>query len=66
MRSETRDLLNRKTLQLEALLIVLEVADESAPNELTPTARTNFSWAMADLMSDIRTALNSETEARNG
>lgn len=62
MRNETIDTINRKTLQLEALLAVLGVADEYACDEVGFNTRGNFSWVMAGLVSDIRAALSSEIE----
>jgi hypothetical protein len=65
MRNATLDTINRKALQLEAMLAVLGVADENAPDDLGEATRGNFLWVMTELVSDIRAVLTNETEANS-
>jgi hypothetical protein len=58
--------ISRKLLQLEAMLAVLNVADEAAHDELDANARGNFNWLMADLVAEIRAELNGETGVQDG
>jgi hypothetical protein len=58
----TLDTLNRKTLQLNALVSVLTNLMPGNADALTSEEFGDFAWLMADLMSDIRAVLNSETE----
>lgn len=62
----TLDVLNRKTLQLESMVAMLSSMAGSAYEDLTTAERGNFAWLMADLVSDIRTAIDTIAEARNG
>ena len=60
LRNETINIIRNKTLQLGSMLAVLNVADEAAHDELDAETRSNFNWLMADLVSEIRAALDSE------
>lgn len=62
MLNATLDTLNRKTAQLESLIAAISAG---ALEELCETDRGNFVCVMSDLMFDIRSALNSGTEARH-
>jgi hypothetical protein len=66
MHNATLDILNRKTLQLESMVAMLSSVAGSAFGDLTTADRGNFTWLMADLVSDIRTAVDTLSEARNG
>lgn len=63
MLNATRDTLNKKMGQLDALISVMAAG---ALDELGTADRSNFTWLMSDLMGEIRSTINGEAEARNG
>lgn len=62
MRNATLDILHRKVSQLEAMVAMLSGVAGAAYAELTDTERGNYAWVMADLLADLKAALDSETE----
>ncbi|MFP3706195.1 hypothetical protein SB783_19460 [Paraburkholderia sp. SIMBA_009] len=59
----TLDTLNKKALQLEAMVAMLSSMAGSAFEDLTAAERGNFAWLMADLVADIRAGIDTVTEA---
>ncbi|MFP3709109.1 hypothetical protein SB783_34385 [Paraburkholderia sp. SIMBA_009] len=61
----TLDVLNRKALQLESMVAMFSSMAGSAFEELSTAERGNFAWLMADLIADIRAAIDTITESRH-
>ncbi|MCA7956400.1 hypothetical protein LGM14_02650 [Burkholderia multivorans] len=66
MRNATLDILHRKTTQLEAMVAMLSGVAGAAYAELTDAERGNYAWVMADLVADIKSALDAKTGASHG
>ena len=66
MRNATKDVLDRKTAQLEAGLAMLSGASHSEFEGLSSSEISNFVWLLADLAGDIRSALGAAVEVAHG
>ncbi|WP_345815315.1 hypothetical protein AAGS40_23370 [Paraburkholderia sp. PREW-6R] len=58
MLNSERELLDRKSLQLQAAVAFLAVTASNSFEDLTATELCNFVWMMADLIADMRAVID--------